>query len=346
MDIVQADPLVGESTSDTTPTENADSLADHESQFNQPGRVEDGPLNPDADPDEIPKTPANTGQFANRDGRHRASAQRATPEDVVEINKLTKELRELETKVADRDPDAKAAPRLRTLKRQIAALRALDAPPEPKPVPRETPRYTPPPSDDKEPAFEDFSADPGKYPDPLAAWMKATARYEARQERQEESRQREAQSQQAQDQQEIMQWHQHQADFRAQKPDYAAVAGDFFQRNIGEVLVKAIVKAGDKGPAFVYHLAQHPELADELILLTHGKPVEDAFVATMQRRLTRELGQSQAAPTRSAVPATPTYTPPPPPNLVRTGPIKSEDELPGDESSLADHERAFSRKRR
>jgi hypothetical protein len=130
MDIVPADTIVDTLPTDSTP-DNSDSLADHESEFNQPGRAGDGPLNPETEPDEIPTTPANTGQFANKrdDARHRASTQRATPEDVAEINKLTKELRELETKVADKDPDAKSAPRLRTLKRQIAALRALDAPP-------------------------------------------------------------------------------------------------------------------------------------------------------------------------------------------------------------------------
>ena len=71
------------------------SISDHAAQFS-PNRPE-----PSGE-EEIPKTPANTGQFANRpaEGKHRAATQRATPEDVVEINRLTKELRELEGKVA------------------------------------------------------------------------------------------------------------------------------------------------------------------------------------------------------------------------------------------------------
>jgi hypothetical protein len=347
MDIVSDDPLVDTSTSDTTSTENTDSLAEHESEFNQPGRAGDGPLNVD-EPDEIPKTPANTGQFANKreDARHRASTQRATPEDVAEINKLTKELRELETKVADRDPDAKSAPRLRTLKRQIAALRALDAPTPVEPKPTATAKREPVTAEfsDKEPVYEDFSADPVKYPDPLAAWMKATARYETRKDRWEEQQAQASQSRQEKDQQELNAWHAHQSAFIASKPDYPQVVGEFYQRDIGPVLVKALTASGDKGPSFVYYLAQHPELADELIVLTHGKPVEDAFVAYVQRRLNKEL-QGLAAPTRSVTPPARPYTPPPPPNLVRTGPIKSEDELPGDDASLVEHERAFNQRR-
>ena len=347
MDIVSDDPIVDSSTSDTTPTENTDSLTDHESEFNQPGRPGDGPLN--EEPDEIPKTPANTGQFANKreDARHRASNQRASPEDVVEINTLTKELRELEAKIGDKDPNAKSAPRLRTLKRQIAALRALDAPaPAPVEAPKPRPQTAATEFSDKEPVYEDFSADPAKYPDPLAAWMKATARYETRLERFEEQQAKAAQSQQETEQQELAAWHTNQAAFITTHPDYPQVVGDFYRRDIGPVLVKALTASGDKGHGYVYHLAQHPELADELILLTYGKPVEDSFVAAVQRRLSKELGQSQAAPTRSAVPAKAPYTPPPPPNLVRTGPIKSEDALPGDDASLADHEKAYNQRRR
>jgi hypothetical protein len=338
---------VVESTPDLAPEpveapEPAVSIADHASQFS-PTRPEP------TDTDEIPKTPANTGQFANKrdDVRHRSATQRATPEDVAEINKLTKELRELEGKVADRDPDAKAAPRLKTLKRQIAALRALDAPKSEEPKPTQTRTTAPAVSrefTEQEPVFEDFSADPAKYPDPLAAWMKATARYESRRDRWEESQQQATASQQAQDQQEIEQWHAHQAAFTAKTPDYVKVVSEFFQRDIGPVMVRAITKAGDKGPAFSYHLAQHPELADELILLTYGKPVEDAFVATVQRRLTQAL-QGSAVPTRSATPPRP-FTPPTPPNLVRTGPVKADDEPPGEGASIADHQRYYRPKRR
>jgi hypothetical protein len=134
-------------------------------------------------------------------------------------------------------------------------------------------------------------------------------------------------------------------EFAKAQPDFQTVTADFIsKRELPHVLLNAIIRS-DKQGAFVYHLAQHPDLADELVFLTDGKALTDAHVATVQRRLDRELGQVPAAPTRSAVPAKATYTPPPPPNLVRTGPIKSEDELPGDDASLAEHEKAFSQRR-
>jgi hypothetical protein len=174
--------------------------------------------------------------------------------------------------------------------------------------------------------------------------MKATARYEARKDKWEDQQRQATESQQADEHARIGRWHVKQTEFATKTPDYGTVAAEFFQREIGPTLVQAIVK-DDNGPAFVYHLARHPELADELVLLTHGKPADDAFVAVVQRRLSKELQQAQAVSTGSA--ALPrAYTPPRPPNPVRTGPVKTTDEPPGEAASISEHSKYYGPKRR
>lgn len=317
------------------------SIADHAAQFS-PDRPSP------AEPEDIPKTPANTGQFANKQpGRHHAQSQRATKEDVEQINTLTKELRELEAKAADKDPHAKDSPRVRTLKRQIAALKPIVEPPT-SPTPAQStiaetkPAITEKPGEfsEKEPVFEDFSADPTKYPDPLAAWMRAVARYEARKERWEESQQQQTSQAEAQERAQIDKFNASRTEFEKSTPDFAPVTEKFMAEVfLPPVLLNAIVRDVVLGPKFVYHLAQHPDLADELILLTHEKPLTDAFVATVQRRLTKEV-QGAAVSTGSAPPPRP-YSPPKPPNPVRTGPIKTADEPPDQAASIAEHRKHY-----
>jgi hypothetical protein len=100
----------------------------------------------------------------------------------------------------------------------------------------------------------------------------------------------------------------------------------------------------DRGPEYVYYLGQHQDVLDELVLLTEGKAVTDASVAVVQRRLKQSAQAAQS--TGSAAVMTPPYTPPKPPNPVRTGPIKAADELPDDTASIAEHAKHFLPKRR
>lgn len=314
--------------------EPAVSIADHASQFS-PDRAE-------SEPEEIPKTPANTGQFANKPPdakKHTAASQRATPEDVAEINKLTRELREAEQRLADKDPDAKASPRVRTLRRQLAALRALETPAPAKtettaaPVPRETAstsEFT-----DKEPEIEDFANDP----DPYKAWTKAQIKWESKRDRFEATQQQRTAESEQQYRQENEQAQQRVEAFAQTKPDFDQVTAKIATKNIGPLMVK-VVTVSDKGPEFVYHLAQHPDLLDELVFETHDKPITDTNVAVLQRRLTQALSQGQAVSTGSVAPARP-YTPPKPPNPVRTGPIKTADEPPDQAGSIAEHRKHF-----
>jgi hypothetical protein len=109
-------------------------------------------------------------------------------------------------------------------------------------------------------------------------------------------------------------------------------------------MLQAITRDLVNGPASVYYLAQHQDDFNELVLLTDQKAVTEASVAAVQRRLKQLTSSTQAVTTGSA-PRTPSYVPPRPPNPVRTGPIRAGNELPGDDASLAEHERAYSRRR-
>ncbi len=109
-------------------------------------------------------------------------------------------------------------------------------------------------------------------------------------------------------------------------------------------LLVASILADDNGPALVYHLAQHPHEYHEMRLLTDGKPVTDAFVASVRRALAARL---QAGTTGAAGTQIPPRRQPKPPTPVRTRPIQTAtDDAPGDGSSLAEHEAFFNQKRR
>lgn len=320
---------------DATPP--AESIADHAEQFSPSAR-------------EL----ANTGQFANKppDAKpgYKAQSQRATPEDVQEINRLTRELRETEARLKDKDPDASASPRIKTLKRQIAALRALEAPaPEPKPEPKPVAPSPPPqaaPSgatfDKKRPDINDFANEP----EPFDAYNEALVEWKLDKREWERTQAHTSQQAMAQEQELIGAFNTRTAEFTKTKADYQTVTQPFMARELPVVLLNAIVR-DDNGPAYVYHLAQHPEVADELILLTEGKPFSDSSVAVVQRRLKQALSASgTAAQLPDRPPVTPAYIPPKPPNPVRTGPIKTVDDPPGETASIADHAKYYGPKRR
>lgn len=332
------------------PVSDESSLSDHEAQFSggpRPSESLDAPLSDLEDrdaPDEDRTDRDDKGRF-----RHRASSQRATAEDVAQINALTKELRTKEAELAKAKPDAlSGSPRIRALQRQIKAIEAdlASSAPETKPAPVETRRpeplqpavaetARPKPTEDE---IGSKYATYGDYVEDLADWK--VEQREAK--RDAELRKAREQAQYS----DLITTHDRRMQtFAASTPDFATVTAPLMTRALPNALIAAIVQ-DDNGPKYVYHLAQHPDVADELVLLTHDRPVTDDFVATVQRRLAKfDTAHAQAATTGSAAVARQTYIPPRPPNPVRTGPIRTGDDLPGDESSLAEHERAFSRRR-
>ncbi len=313
------------------------SLAEHEAQFKRGQSPVETPEDGEAEPasDERDKS----GRF-----RHRSQSQRATPEDVAEINALTKTLREKEAELAKVKPDAlNGSPRVLTLKQRIKAIESdlaeLNAP---KAVekPKEAAPSAPTTFDETEPTIDQFASEA----DPYAAMLRAQVAYDARKAAHESKQKATVEAQQAAQKAEIEAYQGHTATYAKTKPDFDAVTSALVASQLPPLLVASIIKSADKGPAFVYYLAQHQDALDELVLLTDGKPVTDAFVATVQRRLKQQAQTVQA--TGSVAPVPPSYIPPRPPNPVRTGPIRTGDDLPGDDASLAEHEKAYGRKRR
>ena len=303
------------------------------------------------------REPANTGQFATRpaDARpsHKAQSQRATPEDVTEINRLTKELRERERQLAEKDPDAlKDSPRIRALKRQIAALDATLTPPAPAaapakptpPTPAPKPSQAPAAFTDAEPKLDDFASSD----DPYRDYMRALSRYDRKKEAWESSRQqfdadtqRQQQERMAREDAEmgakIATFAERQRTFIASKPDYQQQIAKTQGLPNPTPLLHAAIIDDDKGPEIVYYLAQHPDVYTEMLLHSDGKPVTEQSVALLRRILNQRV---QVASTGSTA-AAPAYIPPKPPNPVRTGPTRTTDEPPGEGASIADHARYY-----
>ncbi len=317
------------------------SLADHEAQFKHGAAGKTVQMGPEDDDDEDDSAAAGRDQQGRFQPRHRAESQQATPEDVTEIKALTKTLREKEAELAKLNPDSVAgSKRLLNLKRQI---KALDADLESyKPKAAETkaePAKPVPVFDAKEPTLEQFA----DQPDPYLAFTRALAKYD-RQKEAFDSRKTDAdESVKAARAGKIAAYQARTQTFAQAHPDFDAVTKAMIASNLPELLVAAIIES-DKGPEYVYHLAQHQDILDDLMLVTDGKPVTDASVAIVQRRLAQR--GTQDAQTGSSAPPPAAFIPPRPPNPVRTGPIRTGEDVPGDDASLAEHERAFNKRRR
>ncbi len=353
-----APPAIVETPVEAPPVE-SESLADHEAAF--------GPNATESTPDDSAPVVETADTQAERDDkgrfRHRAASQKAGPDDVVQINALTKELRAKEQELAKVRPDALAgSPRLLALKRQIKAIEAelgVTSPVAPAPAPpaRPTPAISQreperAPSGtaftEREPTMEDYANEA----DPYSAWQRSLARYDRRKDAFEEQQASEArrvatERQTAEDAQQtawIQKLQAHEGRVAAASramPDFTTVTRELANRTLPNLLIAAVVES-DNSEKLMLDLARHPDFLDEVSLLAYGVPVDESSVATLQRRLNQHM---QAASTGSAA-VSRAFTAPRPPNPVRTGPIHTGDELPGDESSLAAHEKAFGPKRR
>lgn len=335
---------------ETTPADvetPAESIADHAAQFQPDAQQRVAQSIADARREQAAtqrREPAS-GQFQEGRVKHRAQSQQASAEDVKAINELTKELRTKEAELAKVRPDeSNESPRLKALRRQIKAIEADLAEAQPKPAPatmpaasaRSTPPSEPAPAGtftDKEPDLNDFL----DQPDPYASWVKEWNRWDRKRERAEDL-QRTAAEARVQAERDVLTKHQQRmTTFAQQTPDFTATTQALMGQMLPTPLLRAIAE-DDNGPAFVYHLAQHPALVDDLTLLAYGRDAaDDQFVATLQRR----LAQHVAAVKTGSAPVPRTYTPPKPPNPVRTGSVQTADEPPGEGSSIADHARYY-----
>jgi hypothetical protein len=320
--------------------EDGGSLADHEAQFKQGAtkQVEMGPED-DEDDDEAATERDKTGRFQPR---HRAASQQAKPEDVSEIQALTKTLREKEAELAKANPDSVAgSKRLLNLKRQIAAVEAelgTYRPKEQEKVDAKATPSQPATFDEQEPTLDQFA----DQPDPYLAYTRALGRYDRKKEAFDAAQQGREDGDKAARQAELTAFGARVQAFADAHKDYDTVTGPMQKMNLPPLLVASLIKS-DKGPESVYYLAQHQDVLDELVLLTDSKPVNDSLVAMVQRRLSQRV---QAANVTGSAAPPQTFIPPRPPNPVRTGPIRTEETLPGDDASLAEHEQAFNKRRR
>lgn len=316
------------------------SLADHESSF-APGaaRTPEPAAEPvaDADPEPEPEPAAATDRDASgrfTKPRHRAKSQQAGPADVPRIAELTRRLRETEQQLETE----------RASRREPAREPARE--PEQPPARAAAPTERFPEIDDWLKSHPDGTWN--DYQDARADW-----RYEQRR-----AAERAADAEQA----ETRTYQEHVASYRekleaeyALHPDFEDVVSPGGQSiQVSKAVERAVIEVG---PAAAYYLATHPEDRDALsrdTLMDPATPGFRAVVAATKRYLSTLVASPQrpssALRPAAAVPDRPLArvpsTAPKPPNPGRTSAMRGSDDLPSDESSLADHERAFGPKRR
>lgn len=281
---------------------------------------------------EPPPTDADrteTGQFKKR-GPHKG----ARAADVPRIQELTAKWRSTEE---ERD----------ALKARVAELEARQSTPPPRvDTPPTKPVET---KDDPEPTQEPFLADPVKYPDPYAAWLRATMQWELRQ-RDKASAAAATKveaDRAARDEFDhtLKSYQQRASAFAKEHPDFDAVlkkADQTLGENNMTPVMQAAMLTHDNGPAFGYYLAQHPEVHAEVFLGTTGKPVTPQTVAAAQRLLEARL----VTGTTGSVPPMRPNRAPSPPNPVRSGALTPADSPPGPDDSFEAHERYENAKER
>jgi len=318
---------------------------DFELTTNVPERAAAEPVASSGAPDAVPPPPASEAQpaAAEPDGadpeaepvrdrggrfRHRAKSQQARAEDVPRINELTAKLRqaeaELQTLRAAASPRAEATPGP-SAPVPAAALPALPAT-RPKPTEDEV--------GGKYPAYSDFTED-------LAAW-----KYEQL-DQQREALSRERQRVQTETER-VSAYQAKVAVAKRDHPDFDTVVQGA-QVGVSPSMHDAIMTS-DQSAEIVYYLATHQDECAELARDTADSPVSAAPILRkfLESRLvaTPRLPSAAAAVTGS-VPGGSSAPVPRPPNPVRTGPTPWTDrQPPGDEASLEEHERYYTRPRR
>lgn len=309
----------------TEPAPESTSLAEHQDIF--------GPQDPTLDAEA-----KKTNDEARAKVRHRAQSQQAAPKDAPRIAELTRKLREAEAEnVRLKQPAPPPARVDQSLGTAVPAAGEAGAARQAAPVPptREKPHV------DKigaEGGYDTYEA----YIEDLADW-KHEQRDAARDAAQQQAQQA---RQQSESQQLWAKAHATYAErltaFKATHADYDTLLTQHGTVQIPAAPIQAIL-GSESGPAWAYHLMQHPDQLAELALLFDGKAPTDAMVAHATRWLSSRATPPVVAP--AAAPAL--ALAPKPPNPVRTGAARTDNEGPSDDSmSISDHEKAYGRGRR
>ena len=270
--------------------------------------------------------------------RGRSYKDMATPADVPVIQELTKANREGRERLEQLAKTG--SPRVQKLaKEQIAIQDQLSQAEQPQSKGPE-PVYTlpaPPKAiqGDPEPTIEQFA----DKDDPYGAWLRATVKWELKQEQlQAESGKQQQQFQQTAKQAEsywagVYQSHAQRLTELVKKNPGAAAVLQSVKIQPPPLLDRTIMLDANSADVALF-LASHPDRLDELTLLTASQPVNQQNVEIIRRR----LQQMMTAGTTGAVASSPQpIKVPRPPTPVRTGPMKSGETPPSDEESLEDH---------
>ncbi len=319
------------------PIAETESLADHEAVFGAP--------DPTLDADAKAKN-----DEARATVRHRAKSQAATPEDVAAINQWTARAKAAEDAagIAKLPNESERVYRLR-VRAELAERHGT--PPPAAPAPSSTPAPSLPSGPERgvsgqlpptrtKPSEDDIGAGLtyqtyGAYVEDLTDW-KAEQLDAAREAKQQQESQQRAYTDA------LAGYHGRLGDFVKTHADFDTLLAQYAAFTLPPAVYKSVL-THDNGPAFVYHLLQHPDQLADVVLLFDGKPPSNEFVALATHWLSR---RTQAVVTGSAAPAPSLTLAARPPNPVRTGPSKSDGDLPGDDASLADHEKAFGKRLR
>jgi hypothetical protein len=289
-----------------------------------------GPPDPTLEGDAKAKNDADRAKV-----RHRARSQQASPEDAPRIAELTRKLRETE---AERDalrPKPAPTPPARVEPLGTAATPAADVGARQAALPPTREK----PSVDRigiEGGYDTYEA----YIEDLADW-KADQREAARHAREQEAQQARQQAEVAQSWQKAhATYAERLTAFKAEHADFDTLLATHGAVPLPGPVIAAIL-ASETGPAWSYHLMQHPEQLEDIALLFDGKPQTPEMVARAARWLSTRV---QAPP---PAPPAPIALAPKPPNPVRAGAGRTEADGPADDSmSIEAHEKAYYRKRR
>lgn len=288
-------------------------LADHEAEF---GSLEKRPAsNSDRDPDDEaqrqPRERDEAGKFV-KPPKHRAESQQASPRDVPRIAELTRRLRETET---ERD-----------------ALRAAHVPhpaATPVPIAPSPPSPAPVAATPDKPKIEAFT-DYGDYVEALADWKIAQAR----------TADRAAQQQEAEQTRITTAWRTRVEAAKDRYPDFDAIALQAPTTIPQGSLIDAWILEDTSGADVLYSLQKDPSELSRILALPIFEQVKALSLLAQRLSPSRELAvKTGAAATTPRPPAPRPLTP------VRTSAMPAADEPPGDDASLAEHEKFFSRRR-
>lgn len=294
-----------------------------------------------------------------RRATHRAKSQRAVPEDVKEIDALTKRLREAEDAIPIERNSGESDRAYQLRKRAeiaVMATKAHSTPAAPvvaRPAAAPAPVVARPPAigefTEKEPQLADFATDP----DPYAAWQRSLARFDRRKDDFEATQKTSQAATKAQQEvfdreiNECVQQHVNRiGSFMTARPDMKALFDAEAAKPEHEqiqlpIALRGAIEFHEKGPEFLAYLLQNPDFADEIFLLTDGRavgdPRTDPLVASVRRRLLQRVPD-----VKTGAPATPrqTIVAPRPPTPVRTAPQTPREKAPTEPAgSLAEHRR-------